>query len=139
MKRLNLTVGDLFIQREELVTGELPPAKYLLRQGEREPVELDNLSVVLDGIRDLGAEGLTIKRFKGLGEMNANDLWETTMDHDRRTLLRVTVSDDPDDAEQVAIDFQEADRMFHVLMGDNVEERRRFIEENAMGAKNLDV
>ena len=139
LKRLNLPLGDLFTQREELVTGELPPAKYLLRQDEREPVELDNLAAVLGGIRDLGAEGLNIKRFKGLGEMNANDLWETTMDHDRRTLLRVTVSDDPDDAEQVAIDFQEADRMFHVLMGDNVEERRRFIEENAMGVKNLDV
>jgi len=134
-----MPVTDLFLQREELITGELPPAKYLLRQGEKDPMELDNLSEVLSGIRKLGSEGLTIKRFKGLGEMNAEELWETTMDRSRRTLLRVTLTDDPDDAEQYAVDAQEADRMFHVLMGDSVEERRRFIEENAINARNLDI
>jgi DNA gyrase subunit B len=134
-----LPVGDFFLQREELVTGELPPAKYLLRQRERELMELDNLGDVLGGIRKLGSEGLTIKRFKGLGEMNAEELWETTMDRTHRTLLRVTLTDDPDDAEQLALDAQEADRMFHVLMGDSVEERRRFIEDNAINARNLDV
>ncbi|HRX85364.1 MAG TPA: DNA gyrase subunit B [Phycisphaerae bacterium] len=134
-----MPMADLFLRREELVTGELPPAKYLLTQGAHDPVELDNLADVLPGIRKLGAEGLTIKRFKGLGEMNAEELWETTMDRDRRTLLRVTLTDDPDDAEQQALDAQEADRMFHVLMGDSVEERRRFIEENAINARNLDV
>ena len=137
--RLGLSIDDFFLVREELVTGELPPAKYLLRQGDREPVELGNLADVLGGIRKLGAEGLSIKRFKGLGEMNADELWETTMDRQRRTLLRVTIADDPDDAEHSAIAFQEADRMFHVLMGDSVEERRRFIEENAINAKNLDI
>ncbi len=139
LSKMQIPVTDLFLTREELITGELPPAKYLLRQGVGEPIELDNLAGVLAGIRDLGTAGLVIKRFKGLGEMNANDLWETTMDHERRTLLRVTVSDDPDDAEQCALDSQEADRIFHVLMGDNVEERRRFIEENAINARNLDV
>ncbi len=139
LAQMDLPVGDLFLKREELITGELPPARYLLMQGERAPMELDNLSEVLSGIRRLGAEGLSIKRFKGLGEMNADELWETTMDKSRRTLLRVTLTDDPDDAEQQAIDFQEADRMFHVLMGDSVEDRRRFIEENAINAKNLDV
>jgi DNA gyrase subunit B len=139
LEQMNLPIDDFFLLREELVTGELPPAKYLLRQGQHEPVALANLAEVLGGIRGLGSEGLSIKRFKGLGEMNADELWETTMDRSQRTLLRVTVTDDPDDAEQSAIDSQEADRMFHVLMGDSVEERRRFIEENAINAKNLDV
>ena len=139
LEQIGLAVNDFFLVREELVTGELPPAKYLLCQGDRDPVDVDNLAEVLGAIRRLGSEGLSIKRFKGLGEMNANELWETTMDRERRTLLRVTVTDDPDDAEQSALDFQEADRMFHVLMGDSVEERRRFIEENAITAKNLDV
>jgi len=139
VEQRGLPITDLFLRREELVTGELPPAKYLLRQGNHEPMELDNLSDVLAGIRKLGSEGLVIKRFKGLGEMNAEELWETTMDKSKRTLLRVTLTDDPDDAEQLALDAQEADRMFHVLMGDSVEERRRFIEENAINARNLDV
>jgi DNA gyrase subunit B len=132
-------VEDLFMVREELITGELPPAKYLLRQGEHEPVELNNLAEALAGIRKLGSAGLVIKRFKGLGEMNPEQLWETTMNREKRTLLRVTLTDDPDDAEQTQIDLQEADRMFHVLMGDSVEERRRFIEDNAINVKNLDV
>jgi DNA gyrase subunit B len=139
LEELRLPVLDLFIKREELVTGELPPAKYLLRQGEHEPIELDNLAEALSAIRKMGSAGLGIKRFKGLGEMNPGELWETTMDREKRTLLRVTITDDPDDAEQYAIDAQEADRMFHVLMGDSVEERRRFIEDNAINVKNLDV
>jgi len=134
-----LSPRDLFAIREETVTGELPPARYLLQQGERDPVELDNLAAVLSGVRKLGAAGQTIKRFKGLGEMNAQELWDTTLDPDTRTLLRVRISEDPDDAEQEALDAQEADRMFSVLMGDSVEERRRFIEENAIYVENLDV
>ena len=139
LEEFTLPIADYFMVREELVTGDLPPAKYLLSQGEREPIELDSLADVLGGVRKLGSEGLNIKRFKGLGEMNASELWETTMDRERRTLLRVTLTDDPDDAEQAAIDSQEADRMFTVLMGDSVEERRRFIEDNAINVKNLDV
>ncbi|MCB9850460.1 MAG: DNA gyrase subunit B, partial [Phycisphaerales bacterium] len=121
LEQQDMPVEDFFLKREELVTGELPPAKYLLRQGDADPVELDNLADVLGGIRKLGSAGLMIKRFKGLGEMNAEELWETTMDKSKRTLLRVTLTDDPDDAEQLALDAQEADRMFHVLMGDSVE------------------
>jgi len=135
----DLPIGDLFTVREELVTGELPPAKYLLQQGDSDPMELDNLAAVLAGVRELGAQGQTIKRFKGLGEMNADELWDTTLNPEQRTLLRVTITDDPDDAEQFALDSQEADRMFSVLMGDSVEDRRRFIEENAIHVRNLDV
>ena len=139
IERMGFSTNDYFMQREELVTGELTPAKFLLRHGEREPIELNNLAEVPRQVRNLGKEGLTIKRFKGLGEMDAKELWETTMDRSRRTLLRVTISDDLDDLEQLDVDAREADRIFRVLMGDNVEQRRRFIEENAVNVKNLDV
>jgi len=132
-------IGDLFLKREELVTGELPPAKYVLKEAEGKLVELNNLAEVASGMRELGRHGLQIKRFKGLGEMNSDELWETTMDKSVRTLLRVVVSEDMEDIEQVDLDAREADRIFRVLMGDNVEDRRRFIEENAVNVKNLDV
>jgi DNA gyrase subunit B len=139
LENMQIDIADYFAAREQLVTGELTPAQYLLKQGEHAPNELDNLADVLAGVRRLGSSGITLKRFKGLGEMNAEELWETTMDRSKRTLRRVTITEDPDDAEQLALDSQEADRMFHVLMGDSVEERRRFIEENAINAQNLDV
>ncbi len=136
---MGLSVGDLFLKREELVTGELSPARFVLRDKEGKLVELDNLLQVAAGIRDGGREGLAIKRFKGLGEMNSDELWETTMDPDKRTLLRVVISEDMSDLEQADLDAREADRIFSLLMGENVEERRRFIEENAGNVKNLDV
>jgi len=139
IEELRLSVDDLFLKREELVTGELPPAKFVLKPGEGEPVDVDNLQLVAAAIRDMGRKGLAIKRFKGLGEMNSEELWVTTMDKDVRTLLRVVVSEDMDDLEQSDLDGREADRIFRLLMGDNVEDRRRFIEDNAVNVKNLDI
>ncbi len=134
-----LSVGDLFLVREELVTGELPPARFMLRTAEEKQIELDNLLMVAPGVRDVGREGLAIKRFKGLGEMNADELWETTMDPEARTLRRVVISEDMSDMEQADLDAREADRIFRLLMGENVEQRRQFIEDNATNVKNLDV
>jgi DNA gyrase subunit B len=127
LKTRGLSMEDFFLRREELVTGEKSPAKFvLINDGEER--ELDNAAEIAPGVRQIGSKGIEIKRFKGLGEMNADELWETTMDPERRVLLRVK-----------AEDIEEAERMFPLLMGDNVERRRNFIEEHALEVKNLDV
>ncbi len=91
-------------------------------------VEAAGLAQILPALHEIGRRGMQVKRFKGLGEMDASQLWETTMDPTRRTLLRVTMDE-----------AAEADRLFSTLMGENVEERRRFIEDHALEVKNLDV
>ena len=91
-------------------------------------VEAANLAMIVPALREIGRRGMEIKRFKGLGEMDAIQLWDTTMDPDRRTMLRVTWDMG-----------QEAEYLFSTLMGEHVEPRRKFIEDHALEVKNLDV
>jgi DNA gyrase subunit B len=88
------------------------------------------VSEILSKVLEISAKGVQIKRFKGLGEMNAKQLFETTMDPETRQFLRVRLDED---------NAVEADKMFDVLMGDVVEPRKRFIEDNALNVRNLDV
>jgi len=87
-----------------------------------------SLKEVLAYIKEVASKGMHIQRYKGLGEMNPQQLWETTMDPEKRTILKVTLED-----------AVEADKMFTVLMGDQVEPRREFIEDHAHQVKNLDI
>ena len=98
----------------------------LERDDERVP--LTNLRDLLVELRQMGEKGLTLTRFKGLGEMNSEELWDTSMDPEKRTLLQVRMED-----------AAAADEIFRVLMGDAVEPRREFIEKHALDVKELDI
>jgi DNA gyrase subunit B len=116
---------DLSAAFQELaVLGDAP---YFLEHGA-EIIEFARVEELAEKVNEVGKKGLAIQRYKGMGEMNPEQLWETTMDPARRTLLQVRVED-----------AYEADRLFSTLMGDLVEPRRAFIENNALNVRNLDV
>jgi DNA gyrase subunit B len=127
LEQYGLMIDDYFLTQEESVSGEKLLTKYALIN-EDKTHNIAGVAQVLPEILNLGKTGIEIKRFKGLGEMNAEELWETTLDPTRRILLRVTLEE-----------AGEAERMFSVLMGEDVERRRQFIEEHALEVKNLDV
>ncbi|MCC6230820.1 MAG: DNA gyrase subunit B [Phycisphaerales bacterium] len=160
LSAIGLDINDYALVQEESVTGERMPARYawmLSKVEHDEPahaepqastegdsdepeervttvavksniVECPSIATILAGLKEIGRRGLEIKRFKGLGEMDAEQLWDTTMDASRRVLMRVSWD--------MASD---ADALFSILMGEEVEPRRRFIEEHALDVKNLDV
>ncbi len=149
---LGLAIDDYALIQEESVTGDKLPARFAWitsratasKKTEDEAdggaveaqharksdkvVEAANLASILGALHEIGRRGMEIKRFKGLGEMDAEQLWDTTMDPTRRVLVRVNWD--------MASD---ADSLFSILMGEEVEPRRRFIEEHALEVKNLDV
>src|SRR5688572_11361440 len=97
-------------------------------QAKDQQVKIDSLDDLVEFFITAGKKGIAVNRYKGLGEMNPDTLWETTMDPTKRTLLQVKAEDHP-----------AADLMFTTLMGDQVEPRRKFIEDNALDVKNLDI
>jgi DNA gyrase subunit B len=108
--------------------GMKGPYAVLTNGDGAEKEVLENENKLLEYLFEKGKKGINIQRYKGLGEMTPTQLWETTMDPERRILLKVSI-----------VDAAAADRIFTVLMGDEVEERKKFIETNALEALNLDV
>jgi DNA gyrase subunit B len=108
--------------------SEKKAAKPVKRKADIEVVEKTNVRDLRDFVINEGRKDFTIQRYKGLGEMTAPQLWETTMDPERRTLLSVRLED-----------IAECETIFTTLMGEDVEARRKFIEENALDVKNLDI
>src|SRR4029077_17494965 len=133
VRTINALLKDLKVQGFEIEalipkerTGE-EGSRFHVRRGESE-TGLEDLRGLPAAIRAAGEKGLQITRFKGLGEMNAEELRETTLDPANRTLIRIHMED-----------LGAADELFRVLMGDTVEPRRDFIQKHALDVKNLDV
>jgi DNA gyrase subunit B len=122
-----LDFADWYLEAEQAVGEEKAYTRFTIATDD-ESVDVAGVSQILPAIRRLGQKGMDIQRFKGLGEMNAEQLWETTMDPARRILKQVLIED-----------AAEAEHIFSVLMGSAVEPRREFIEHHALEVRNLDV
>jgi DNA gyrase subunit B len=129
------TIGlDLFLSPEyrrfrvlarDIAAANLPP--FTVARGDARD-EVSDWRTLLETVKKEGMKDASVQRYKGLGEMNAEQLWETTMNSDQRTLLQVRLED-----------LIECEEIFSTLMGENVESRRKFIEDNALDVKNLDI
>lgn len=129
--RLLARINELGVDTEVFFSDDQPIYEIVDGEGEdQEVIPLFNLFEILTRVLEVGRKGMSIQRFKGLGEMNAKELFSTTMDPEKRVLLQVRLDED---------NRLEADKMFDVLMGDVVEPRKRFIEDNALNVRNLDV
>jgi len=119
------------LQIEHFSAQDVPLFEVIEGEGDTEKISpVFSVPEILETVMEIGRRGMQVQRFKGLGEMNAKELYQTTMDPAARKLLRVKFDDE---------NAVEADRMFTILMGDAVEPRRQFIEDNALNVQNLDV
>jgi DNA gyrase subunit B len=129
--RLFARLSEAGLDPANFFSDDVPLFELLEGEGEKQhATRLFAIPEILSRVLEISSKGVQIKRFKGLGEMNAKQLYETTMDPATRQFLRVRLDED---------NAVEADRMFDVLMGDIVEPRKRFIEDNALNVRNLDV
>jgi DNA gyrase subunit B len=104
------------------------PATKRAAKPPQDPVEKQSPRELFEYVIEQGRKDYQVQRYKGLGEMSDSQLWETTMDPERRTLLQVKLED-----------LAESEQIFSTLMGEDVEARRKFIEDNALDVKNLDI
>ncbi len=119
------------LEIEHYCAQDKPLFELIEGEGEKEKIHpLFSIPEILTRVMEIGRQGVEIKRFKGLGEMNPKELFETTMNPERRRLLRVSLNEE---------NALEVDRIFTILMGDVVEPRRQFIEDNALNVRNLDI
>jgi len=116
------------ILSKNIIKKDKPPFFIINKEGDKDAVRIDDKEQLLSYFINEGKKGLGIQRYKGLGEMNPVQLWETTMNPDKRTLLQVKVED-----------AVETDEIFTVLMGEQVEPRREFINNNALEVSMLDI
>jgi DNA gyrase subunit B len=124
-------LAEFGVQSEPFFSDDVPIYELVEGDGEKEVITpIFSLFEILSRILEIGKKGMRIQRFKGLGEMNAKELYQTTMDKETRQLLRVQFNEE---------NKIEAETIFDVLMGDVVEPRKRFIEDNALNVQNLDV
>lgn len=127
LEKLDLSASDYLSQPPDEKSKEKAKVPFKM-DSEAGTEEFSSLKEVLEYVRELGKKGMNIQRYKGLGEMNPQQLWETTMDPEKRTLLKVAMED-----------AVEAEEMFTILMGDAVEPRREFIEKHAPEVRFLDI
>jgi DNA gyrase subunit B len=113
---------------EPILTGASKPAAKKAAKAAQDPVEKSSPRELFEYVIEQGRKDYQVQRYKGLGEMSDSQLWETTMDPERRTLLQVKLED-----------LAESEQIFSTLMGEDVEARRKFIEDNALDVKNLDI
>jgi DNA gyrase subunit B len=131
VQKLMAELENRGLRMEHYSLSEQPIMELIEGEGEKAKVfPINSTPKILETVMEIGRRGVQIKRFKGLGEMNAKELFETTMNPANRRLLKVDLN------EENAVD---ADKMFTILMGDVVEPRRQFIEDNALNVRNLDV
>ncbi len=127
-KLLGLPEYEEALSIETTLVDMAGPGPWITVSKGHDDRTIETSEALIEYIEERGKKGITTNRYKGLGEMNAEELWETTMNPDARTLLHVKIDDET-----------EASRLFAILMGEHVEERRRFIETNALQVKNLDI
>jgi DNA gyrase subunit B len=130
MSKLLHEIETIGLNLDQFVTAEEPVYTFTENLGAKNEnvIEIFSNMSILDEIRKSGRKGLSIQRYKGLGEMNPKQLYETTMDVSKRRLLKVNIND-----------AAKADELFTILMGEEVAPRRLFIEDNALNVSYLDV